>query len=96
LRRAWGYAHGLQAAAAILAAAYFMPAGSDQFNRARGFDAPCDARNFWHAGFISSPTSRDTGMIDYHSAMAFEPFSDHVAPTLVPLPRRSVRPAITI
>jgi hypothetical protein len=29
------------------------------------------------------PPHATTGMLDYHSAMAFEPFSDHVAPTLV-------------
>jgi anti-sigma factor RsiW len=29
------------------------------------------------------PPHATTGMLDYHSAMSFEPFSDHVAPTLV-------------
>lgn len=29
------------------------------------------------------PPHATTGMLDYHSAMAFEPFSDHVGPTLV-------------
>lgn len=32
---------------------------------------------------FAAPPRATTGMIDYHSAMAFEPFSDHVAPTLV-------------
>jgi hypothetical protein len=29
------------------------------------------------------PPHATTGMLDYHAAMSFEPFSDHVAPTLV-------------
>ncbi|MBW3637861.1 MAG: hypothetical protein KY445_15565, partial [Armatimonadetes bacterium] len=32
---------------------------------------------------FATPPRATTGMIDYHSAMAFEPFSNHVAPTLV-------------
>ncbi|RYG63149.1 hypothetical protein EON80_21790 [bacterium] len=32
---------------------------------------------------FQTPPHATTGMLDYHSAMAFEPFSDHVAPTLV-------------
>ncbi|HEX9998203.1 MAG TPA: hypothetical protein VGB45_13770 [Abditibacterium sp.] len=32
---------------------------------------------------FQTPPHATTGMLDYHSTMAFEPFSDHVAPTLV-------------
>jgi hypothetical protein len=32
---------------------------------------------------FQAPPPATTGMLDYHSAMAFEPFSNHVGPTLV-------------
>jgi hypothetical protein len=32
---------------------------------------------------FAAPPRATVGMIDYHSAMGFEPFSDHLAPTLI-------------
>lgn len=68
------------AAAAILAAAYFLPVASQ--NPAPRVATTLPAMTVKAISF-QTPPHATTGMIDYHSAMAFEPFSDHVAPTLV-------------
>ena len=70
------------AAALALGAAYLAPAPQSAAPRLVQTPAlpPMTPLNLVS---FRTPPRATTGMIDYHSAMAFEPFSDHVAPTLV-------------
>ncbi len=67
------------AAALALGAAYLAPTPQSAAPRV------VQTQNLPPMNLVSfaTPPRATTGMIDYHSAMGFEPFSNHVAPTLV-------------
>ena len=70
------------AAALILAASLlFSPSSSSQTTKVAAL--PSVPQSLTRPVSFKNPPRATTGMLDYHSTMAFEPFSDHVAPTLV-------------
>lgn len=72
-------------AATLLGAAYFLsPSAPSQAPALRTVLAlPPMPEGKAKLVSFQTPPHATTGMLDYHSAMSFEPFSDHVAPTLV-------------
>jgi hypothetical protein len=72
-------------AALALGAAYFLsPSTPTQAPASRvAFSLPIMPEVKAKSASFQTPPYATTGMLDYHSAMSFEPFSDHVAPTLV-------------
>ncbi len=69
---------------ALLVSAYLAAPNPDSSQNAPriALETPLPSRFVSSANF-QTPPHATTGMIDYHSAMGFEPFSDHLAPTLV-------------
>ena len=69
---------------ALLVSAYLASPNPDSGQNAPrvALEAPLPTQFVASASFQAPPRAT-TGMIDYHSAMGFEPFSDHLAPTLV-------------
>lgn len=72
-------------AAALLGAAYFLsPTPAPQAPASRvAFSLPAMPEVRANLVSFQTPPHATTGMLDYHSEMSFDPFSDHVAPTLV-------------
>lgn len=71
-------------AVVLLATAYFAAPTSNSIESAPrvASQIPLPLQEVSSANF-QTPPHATTGMIDYHSAMGFEPFSDHLAPTLI-------------
>ena len=78
----FGYALAGAAALVLGASLLFSPSGSSPAPRVANA-LPAMPVNPGRLISFQTPPHATTGMLDYHSAMAFEPFSDHVAPTLV-------------
>lgn len=72
---------------ALLATAFLAsptpPASSTTTNPRIALPYALQSPNFAASSTFVAPPHATTGMIDYHAAMGFEPFSDHLAPTLV-------------
>ncbi|HEX8463773.1 MAG TPA: hypothetical protein VF627_04075 [Abditibacterium sp.] len=87
LRPSWGLAlagaSALVLAASLLASPAAEPAAGSRTAQAAPVPALPPMSQPGRFVAFQTPPRATTGLIDYHSSMAFEPFSDHVAPTLV-------------
>jgi hypothetical protein len=82
LRPSWGLALAGGSAAVLAAAILASPSPSTVPVTRSAMTLPPVPETASLVAFQTPPYAT-TGLIDYHSAMSFEPFSDHVAPTLV-------------
>jgi hypothetical protein len=86
-RTGWAVAGG---AAAILGLTYFLaphPQGAEPAPQVAFAPLPqadlIQFRDFGRSGLFQAPPANASQLVDYHTAMSFEPYSDHVAPSLI-------------